>query len=129
MHQSEQSSIPSLIKRDASPALKYRGNSQFFGLIDPKEGSAIALKFVTLTGAQKALAYHDIVSPMDFDGAATITLITPRIVVTIKGQNLEKLFDHIIQHQVLWIKEPQGSFAEINDKEVQIKSLSFDLVQ
>ena len=130
MHRSEQSnSIPSLIKRESSAALKYRGNNEFYGIADARECNAIALKFVTSIGEQKAIHYHDIISPMDFNGTNSITLMTTRMVVTIRGGHLEKLFDHIIQHQVLWIKEPQSSFSTSEGKDVYVSSIDFEMMQ
>lgn len=127
MHQSEQSrDLPTLIKSQRSSILKSRGNNEFYGIADNREGNAISLKFITALGEQKAIHYHDLVSPMDYDGESKIILSTTRLTVTIKGNNLDDLFDHIIQHQVKWIKEPDQSFAENREGAVVITSIKFE---
>lgn len=127
MHQSEQSrDLPTLIKSQRSPILKSRGNNEFYGIADNREGNAISLKFITALGEQKAIHYHDILSPMDYDGESKIILSTTRLTVSIKGNNLDDLFDHIIQHQVKWIKEPDGSFVHIEDKEPLVEEIRFE---
>ena len=127
MHQSEQSrDLPTLIKSQRSPILKSRGNNEFFGIADNREGNAISLKFITALGEQKAIHYHDILSPMDYDGECEIILSTTRLTITIKGNNLDDLFDHIIQHQVKWIKEPDQSFSDKREGDVEITSIRFE---
>lgn len=131
MRQSELNrSIPNLIKERSNPILKTRGTSEFYGIAEEREGNVIALKFITSLGEQKAIHYHDIISPMDYNGDSEITLFTSRLSVTIKGKNLNGLFDHIIQHQVKWIKEPQGSFPINRDgEEAEIDWIRFEDLQ
>ena len=52
-----------------------------------------------------------------------ITISTTRLTITIQGKNLDDLFDHIIQHQVKWIKGPDVSFVEVLEEEVEIESI------
>ena len=130
MHQSEQSrSIPQLIKNRERPILKSRGDNLFYGFADEKEGNVIALKFVTALGEQKAIHYHDILSPMDYNGDSEIRLATTRLNITIKGKNLNNLFDHIIQHRVMWIQEPQHSFLQAEEGGVEVTEIWFEMVQ
>jgi hypothetical protein len=133
MYQSEQSeqsrSIPTLIRERNSSILKSRGTSVFFGIADRNEGNVIALKFISELGEQKAIHYHDIISPMDYDGSSEITLSTSRISITINGRNLDDLFDHIIQHEVKWIREPQGSFTAVEEEGVEVTSIRFESLQ
>lgn len=130
MHQSEQSSrIPHLVKERRNSILKSRGTNPFYGIADDREGNVIALKFVTADGEQKAIHYHDILSPMDYNGDSEITLSTLRLTVIINGKNLEDLFDHIIQHQVKWLKEPQETFSQIEEGEVEVSSIRFETLQ
>lgn len=128
MHQTEENrKIPTLLDRSNSPVLKSRGKSKFFGISDERVGNVLALKLVSSIGTQKAVHYHDIISPMDFDGHSEIILLTSAIKIIINGKNLDKLFDYIIQHRVMWVKEPQDSFAEVEEKEVEISSIRFEL--
>jgi hypothetical protein len=130
MSQSELNrSIPSLIKERRNSILQSRGSSEFFGVADKNEGHVLALKIILAEGDQKAIHYHDILSPMNFSGGSEITLSTTRIAIIIAGKNLDDLFDHIIQHQVKWLKEPEASFAEVSDGEVEISSIRFEMLQ
>lgn len=130
MHQSEQNRrIPTLIKEGHNSILKSRGNNPFFGIADENAGNAIALKFIFQLGEQRAIHYHDILSPMDYNGDNEIILSTTRSKIIINGKNLDKLFDYIIQHRVLFLKEPQDSFIEVSEGEVEISSIRFDMLQ
>lgn len=129
-HQSEQSrTIPTLIRDKKTSILKSRGKSEFYGYADQNEGNVIALKFISTLGEQKAIHYHDIVSPMDYNGESEIRLSTTRLAIIIKGKNLDELFDRIIQHQVKWIKEPDNDFPMVEESEVEISSIRFDPLQ
>jgi len=133
MHQSEQSnsSIPEFLryKQGPSSALKALGNNPFYGLAHERDGMAVALKFTTALGEQKAVHYHDLVSPMEYNGDTEIQLCTTRIQVIIVGKNLQQLFDNIIQHRVVWIKEPDSSFTDVKDGDVEVSSIRFDTIQ
>lgn len=127
MHQAEQNKrIPTLLEPQHSGILKSRGKSPFFGISDERMGNVLALKVVSAIGSQRAIHYHDIISPMDFNGDSQIVLFTTAIKIIINGRNLEKLFDYIIQHRVMWLKEPQESFIQTPDEEVEISDISFE---
>lgn len=127
MYQSEQnrSSIPQLIKEKKSLVLKSRGNNAYYGTTD-KQSVAISLKIITAKGQQRAIHYHDIISPMDFEGESEIILTTSRMTITIKGKNLDDLFDEIIQHRVMWVKELSNSFATNNNNDPVIETIQFE---
>jgi len=128
--QSEQSRrIPTLIKEGHSSILKSRGSNPFYGVADDKEGNVIALKFIIESGEQRAIHYHDILSPMDYNGENQIIISTTRLKVIIDGKNLDDLFDYIIQHRVKELKEPRESFPEIGEKDVEISSIRFEMLQ
>jgi hypothetical protein len=128
MYQQESDrTIPSIMK-DHSPALKSRGNSQFYGLSNERE-LAITLKVITANGSQKAMHYHDIISPMDYNGDSEIILCTTRLKVVITGRNLDILFDYIIQHRVMWLKEPEESFSLTDDNDAEIEAVRFEDLQ
>lgn len=110
---------------------KSRGNNPHFGITVERAGileNAIALKFITSKGEQRAIHYHDIMSPMDLDGAGKIVLSTPRLVATIEGQDLGELFDYIIEHRVKWISEPQSSFVEVEAGKPQVTGVRFEIL-
>lgn len=130
MRQSEQNrSIPSFIKERQNSILKTRGDSSFFGITKDNDGMAVALKFITKIGEQKAIHYHDIVSPMEYDGSSEIAISTNRITIVISGRNLDNLFDHIIQHQVKWIKELDSSYLPAKEDELEIEVIRFEVLQ
>ena len=130
MHQSEQSrSIPSLIREKRHSVLRTKVENPFFDIASEQEGNILALKITNSIGEQRAIHYHDLVSPMDYNGENQITLLTPRIKIAIYGQNLDDLFDYIIQHRVKWIKEPQESFQQVREKEAEIIEIRFELIQ
>ena len=120
--------IPKLLKQKTSSPLKSRGASEFYGLTDKEASMAVALKFVTQSGEQKAIHYHDIISPIEFDGSSKIVLYTSRLSITITGKHLEELFDFIIQHRVKWVVEPQDSFGDVGEGVVEIERINFDMV-
>ena len=127
MHQAEENRrIPTLLEKGHSSILKSRGKSQYFGISDERAGNVLALKLVAQSGTQRAIHYHDIISPMDFNGDSQIVLFTTAIKIIINGRNLEKLFDYIIQHRVMWLKEPQESFIQIPGDEVEVSDISFE---
>ncbi len=129
MHQSEQNkSIPEFLryKQGSSAAFKGLGNNPFYGLAHERDGMSVALKFTTALGEQKAIHYHDLVSPMEYNGDTEIQLCTTRIQVIIVGKNLQQLFDNIIQHRVIWIKEPDSSFTDVEEGDVEVSSIRFE---
>ncbi len=129
-HPSEQNrTIPTLLKERKNAILQARGTSAFFGIADKNEGHVLALKLITETGEQKAIHYHDILSPMDYNGDSEITLSTTRVTIIINSKNLDDLFDHIIQHQVKWLKEPEEQFPQTEEGEVEISSIRFETLQ
>jgi hypothetical protein len=127
MHPQEANkTIPTLLEQPRGSILKSRGKSPFYGVSDERTGNVLALKLVSSVGLQRAIHYHDIVSPMDFNGETEITLFTSSLKIIINGHNLEKLFDYIIQHRVMWLKEPQDSFSGVEDNDVEISSIRFE---
>lgn len=128
MHQSEQNRIiPNILKDRTNSAMKGRGSSPYYTLTDKESSMAVAIKFVSANGEQKAVHYHDIVSPIEYDGNSRITLLTQRITVIIEGRSLDDLFDYIIQHRVKWVEEPQGSFPISRDEKLEITAIKFEL--
>ncbi|WP_143473501.1 hypothetical protein [Flavilitoribacter nigricans] len=87
---------------------------------------AVALKFVMRSGEQKAVHYHDILSPIEYDGNALITLYTSRLTIRIEGQYLGALFDYIIQHRVKSIEEPQSTFPSEGPGKLAVNSILFE---
>lgn len=128
MHPSERNRIvPQILKdRNKESSIKVRGNSPYYGITDKESNMAVAIKFVAANGEQKAIHYHDIVSPIEYDGNSRIVLLTPRISILILGQNLNDLFDYIIQHRVQWIEEPQESFGALGNESLKVSEIRFE---
>ena len=130
MHQSEQSRrIPTLIKEGHNSILKSRGSNPFYGIADDKEGNVISLKFTIESGEQSAIHYHDILSPMSYNGENEIIISTTRLKIVINGKNLDNLFDYIIQHRVKELKELGHSFSGVDENDVKISSIRFEMLQ
>lgn len=111
---------------------KSRSTNPFFGITSERAGipeNAIALKLIAASGEQKAVHYHDIISPLDYDGIGKIILSTLGLKITIEGSDLEELFDYIIEHRVKWITEPQSSFEEVEEGKPKISGISFETLQ
>lgn len=128
MLQSEQNRIiPDILRDKTTSVMKSRGSSPYYGLTDREISMAVALKFVLANGEQKAIHYHDIVSPIEYDGNSRITLLTQRITVIIEGRYLDDLFDYIIQHRVKWVGEAQGSFPVIEEGKLEVREIRFEI--
>lgn len=85
---------------------------------------SMALKIILKNGRQLAFNYHELVSPIEYDGASQIIIQTLTKTIKIEGRNLETLFDYILEHRLVWMKEPDASLVPINDNEVQIRSIA-----
>lgn len=62
-------------------------------------------------------------SPLRFNGSDTITLRTPFLVITIKGKNLDRIMDGLLEQNLVWIKELSGSMSKIPDNEPDITGI------
>lgn len=82
---------------------------------------SLALKLILETGEQYAIQYHELTSPMRFNGSDVIRISTPYLSITIKGNRLEDIFDYLAEFRLVWIKEPDSDFmrADSNEPEVQ----------
>jgi len=130
MYQQEQSKeLPKLVTKGLDEVRKSRGNNPYFGVTNSRSGipeNSIALKLISASGEQKALHYHDILSPLDYDGIGKISIATLKLKVVIEGENLEELFDYILEHRVKWISEAQSSFEEVEDGKPIITTIEFE---
>lgn len=127
MSQSDQNKvIPKLLQQKSNSVLKSRGESPFFGLTDGESNMAVSMKLILENGEQKAIHYHDIVSPIEYDGNSKITLLTPRITIIIEGRNLDDLFDYIIQHRVKWVSEGEETFAIASTNKLGVYQIKFE---
>lgn len=101
----------------------------FFGITKTKNGDAqqsLALKLILQNGEQLMIQYHELVSPMKFNGSDLIQLSTPILSIEINGNNLENIFDYLGEFRVVWMKEPDGSFMEKNEEEASISRISIN---
>ena len=98
----------------------------FYGITPSKQGMpeiAISFKIIKASGAQIYVQYHELISPMEFDGASTLSLATPNLAITITGKNLGDLADYFGEHWVMWMKEPDSDFMQVKDGEVEIQRI------
>lgn len=105
--------------------LKQPSNSSYepcFGLAaEGKRPNGIRLFFSN--GEVALIYYHDLMSPLRFNGSDTITLRTPFLVITIKGKNLDRIMDGLLEQNLVWIKELSGSMSQIPDNEPDITGI------
>lgn len=104
---------------------------EFYGITKTVRGEptlSMALKIILKDGRQYAFNYHELVSPIEYDGASEIVIQTIGKSIKIEGKNLESLFDYILEHRVVWMKEPDASLVPANDNEVEISSISVTVV-
>lgn len=99
---------------------------QFYGVTKTQAGDpeiSLALKILKEDGEQLVIQYHELISPMRYNGATEIQLSTLYLSILIKGKNLAVLLDYLAEHRLMWIKEPDSDFIEIADGEVEIEEI------
>ena len=132
-HQEEvgKRNIPTLINRKNQPYVKPSvirpsDNYTFYGVTKTKAGEAeisLALKIILENGSQLIVHYHEINSPMRYDGATTIELNTSALSIIITGKNLADLIDYLAEHRLVWIKEPDSDFIQVANNEPEIEKI------
>lgn len=98
----------------------------FYGVTQTKSGQAeisLALKIIKANGEQLIIQYHELISPMRFNGADKIELSTSYLKVVISGKNLDELIDYLAEHRLVWIKEPDSDFVDVKEEEVEVNSI------
>lgn len=126
--------IPTLLskKKDSyskPSVIRPSENFTFYGITKTKAGDAeisIALKLIMENGSQLIIQYHEINSPMKYDGATTIELNTSTLSVKITGKRLDDIIDYLAEHRLVWIKEPDSDFTEINEAEPEIEKITIE---
>lgn len=98
----------------------------YYGVTKTQSGNAeiaIALKLILKDGQQLVFQYHELLSPMLFDGVSKITLKTLSTEITIEGKNLDRVIDYLAEHRLMWLKEPDTDWGEVEEGEVKIESI------
>ena len=98
----------------------------FYGVTVTKSGDpeiSLALKIIKESGEQLIIQYHEMISPMRYDGAGLIEFSTPYLSVKIEGKNLGDIIDYLAEHRLVWIKEPDSDFIESKDKEAKVERI------
>jgi len=123
------------------PHFKKTANESFSKKTPPEEAEAneyiffglahiqvvpVGFKIIFAAGNIAAIHYHDLVSPMTFDGAGVIELRTSLVHIKIKGKNLKTLFDYFIETRIIWIKEPDSSFVQLPKDQPEIESIKIE---
>jgi hypothetical protein len=137
MQEEQNKQIPFLVRekerKNKATENRIRPSSDypFYGVTKTVRGEptlSMALKIILKDGRQFAFNYHELVSPIEYDGASEISIQTLSKTITIEGRNLEQLFDYILEHRLVWMKEPDSSLVIANDNEVQISAISVKAV-
>lgn len=126
--------IPTLLSKKKEgyskrSAIRPSENFTFYGITKTKGGDAeisLALKLIMENGSQYIIQYHEINSPMKYDGATTIELNTPTLSITISGKRLDDIIDYLAEHRLVWIKEPDSDFTETNEAEPEIEKITIE---
>lgn len=98
----------------------------FYGVTQTKSGHAeisIALKMKMKDGSQLIIQYHELLSPMRYNGADKIELTTTGLTIVITGKNLEPIIDYLAEHRLVWIKEADSDFMQVEEGEVEIEEI------
>lgn len=81
------------------------------------------LSVTTETGKRQAFPYHllsDVIYDID---TGSVIIVYPQAKVTLKGRNLVKLYDRIVQHLLAWVKVMNDIFKE---KDVWVESIEIE---
>ena len=87
----------------------------------------VGFKILFGDGRVAGIQYHDIISPLEYDGAGLITLRTRGAVISIKGKNLSGLFDFLLQNRVSLLREPDSSFMQGPEDQAEIETITLEL--
>lgn len=101
----------------------------FYGVTQTKSGQAeisLALKIIKADGEQLIIQYHELISPMRFNGADKIEISTSYLNITISGKNLSDLIDYLAEHRLVWIKESDSDWGEVTEGEVKIENIEIE---
>ncbi len=96
-----------------------------YAIVTPTKGQSdisLALKIIKKNGEQIAIWYYEINSPIKLESPKKLEFSTPNLKISIQGENLQNLFDALLEHKVVWIKEPESEFKpELKDGGVWVK--------
>ncbi|MEM8527987.1 MAG: hypothetical protein AAGG68_25320 [Bacteroidota bacterium] len=97
------------------PKVRDARNFTFFGVtkgIIHDAPISIAFKIILQNGEQHIFQYHEVVSPMVFNGSSKIVLNTSSLSITIEGKKLNLILDYLSEHRLMWLKEPDSEFMQ-----------------
>lgn len=125
MDPQKRASIPQLVEKGVRPSKSFT----YYGITISKGGvlpQSLSLKIIRPDGSQLAMNYHEFISPLKFNGKTEIELNTPTLSIVIDGNHLEKLFDYILEHAVVWIEDRGESITEDVKGGVVIDSIKIE---
>ena len=94
---------------------------RFYGITQSRTGTpehTFALKIIKSDKEQLVIPYHDIGTPIKFDGKGIIEISAASIHLIIEGKGLDKILDYLAEHRLMWIKEPETSEDLFFDNEM-----------
>lgn len=101
----------------------------FYGITKTQAGNpeiSIALKIIMADNSQLVVQYHELISPMRYDGATVIQLSTITLDIKIQGKNLDSIIDYLAEHRLVWIKEPDSDWGEVKEGEIKIERIEIN---
>ena len=119
--------LPAFIQKEKSKIADTRirpsQDFTFFGITKTRAGEpvmSLALKLILKNGEQIIIQYHEMTSPMRYDGSGKIIFSTTTLGITIQGNNLDNIIDYLAEYRLVWIKEPDSDFLKVKEGEVEI---------
>lgn len=103
----------------------------FYGVTQTKSGEpeiSLALKIILASGEQLIFQYHELISPMRYNGADKITLATTTMNIVITGMRLENIIDYLAEHRLVWIKEPDSDFVKVDAGETYVERIEVNSI-
>ena len=118
-------SVPRYFTPDRGAIRKCK-DREFYGYTFEEKGltpMAMAIDIIKEDGNRMAIQYHEIASPIIFDISGMVKLKVSIFEIIIRGKNLKSIYEYILEHRLVWIKENDSSFTEVKEDEPLIESI------
>lgn len=133
-NKTESRSVQDLLRKGSSlgslrdEKIRRSRDFKFFGVTQSRTGTpdmSQSIKLILSTNEQLLIPYHQISTPIRYDGSGEIELSVDGQHFKISGIGLETIIDYIAEQRLMWIKEPMFSEDSFMDDEelVVIRSI------
>ena len=121
-----------LTKGSSESNIRPSKDFECFGITKKVKGvseHALSLKLILKNGSCNYYFYHELLSPIAFNGSDEIEILTHQSLIKIQGNELQDLAEYLAEHRVVWVKENASMFRENAEKEkAAINSISIQPV-